>query len=291
MKKSFRSRNAHKRAPGFTPRQGEAFTLIELLVVIAIIAILAAILFPVFAQAREKARSISCLSNCKQLGLALQIYVQDYDETFPYAGWRSDGTPHVATIPDGRTYNGYVLWPFQLYPYVKNKQAYACPSDPNPKDGVTDDQVTNPYSDWWGKSWPMSYGINSDITWPPYNRAQAAVSLAAVNFPASTYFLADIRNNPVGFGSFADNGSDKGPGLYKFNTLNRVRLTKDCAGLESGGGLQRLTAGADPAPCARHQQGVNFVFSDGHAKWENVKSVNDAHTDPIRTQVDVIEGQ
>src|SRR5436305_5829833 len=66
-------------------KQNRAFTLIELLVVIAIIAILAAILFPVFAQAREKARSISCLSNTKQLGLAVMMYVQDYDETFPLA--------------------------------------------------------------------------------------------------------------------------------------------------------------------------------------------------------------
>lgn len=74
-----------------TPRTNfrRAFTLIELLVVIAIIAILAAILFPVFAKAREKARQTSCLSNTKQLGLALYTYIQDFDETIPMGGWRS----------------------------------------------------------------------------------------------------------------------------------------------------------------------------------------------------------
>jgi prepilin-type N-terminal cleavage/methylation domain-containing protein len=73
----------------FTPRKVSAFTLIELLVVIAIIAILAAILFPVFAQAREKARQASCLSNCKQIGLASMMYLQDYDESFPVHNWQA----------------------------------------------------------------------------------------------------------------------------------------------------------------------------------------------------------
>src|ERR1700753_3672408 len=82
-------------------RQGKSgFTLIELLVVIAIIAILAAILFPVFAQAREKARQISCLSNTKQIGLAVMMYVQDYDETYPFAwgaggGWYNTCDPYI----------------------------------------------------------------------------------------------------------------------------------------------------------------------------------------------------
>ncbi len=89
------------------------FTLIELLVVIAIVAILAAILFPVFARAREKARQASCLSNVKQIGLATMMYVQDYDETYP--AHRSGPTADYD-------------WPTPIVPYVKNGQLFACPS-------------------------------------------------------------------------------------------------------------------------------------------------------------------
>ena len=94
-----------------TNRAGHfAFTLIELLVVIAIIAILAAMLFPVFARARENARKISCLSNLKQLGLGMMQYVQDYDDIYPLH------------------YNGTQRWPQMMNPYVKSNQLYSCPS-------------------------------------------------------------------------------------------------------------------------------------------------------------------
>ncbi|MDX1931698.1 MAG: DUF1559 domain-containing protein [Capsulimonadales bacterium] len=95
-----------------------AFTLIELLVVIAIIAILAAILFPVFAQARDKARQANCISNSKQLGLCLLQYVQDYDETFPL---------NAAEYPGQRYIYDYT-WVKNVQPYVKNLQVFICPN-------------------------------------------------------------------------------------------------------------------------------------------------------------------
>jgi prepilin-type N-terminal cleavage/methylation domain-containing protein/prepilin-type processing-associated H-X9-DG protein len=130
-----------------TSRRG--FTLIELLVVIAIIAILAAILFPVFARAREKARQTSCLSNTKQLGLAILQYVQDYDETYPDSSITCHDDPenlplcnyangylgalhitawgHRRYLDDGVTIGGLVKY---LNPYIKNVQISLCPSDP-----------------------------------------------------------------------------------------------------------------------------------------------------------------
>lgn len=100
-----------------------AFTLIELLVVIAIIAILAAILFPVFAQAREAARKASCASNLKQIGTALNMYTQDYDEVVTPAAVSGGVYP----MPDGTT-NTTQLWFHAIYPYVKNVQLFNCPS-------------------------------------------------------------------------------------------------------------------------------------------------------------------
>ncbi len=100
------------------------FTLIELLVVIAIIAILAAILFPVFAKAREKARQTNCLSNAKQIGLAQLQYCQDYDEKFPREYW---GATSVYTWPNGQVTAG--MWIPSVFPYANNIQMFNCPSN------------------------------------------------------------------------------------------------------------------------------------------------------------------
>ncbi len=111
-------------------RYGHGFTLIELLVVIAIIAILAAILFPVFARARESARGISCVSNMKQIGTAIQMYVQDYDGSFPATYW--DTTKNWGCAPWGGWMNADGGWAFLVNPYVKNGGIYVCPSAEKP---------------------------------------------------------------------------------------------------------------------------------------------------------------
>ena len=153
------------------------FTLIELLVVIAIIAILAAILFPVFAKAREKARQSSCLSNVKQLSIAMLSYAQDYDEIMPRAN--NIVPANSTTLLDGSTLNNQVnmLWMYQIVPYIKNAQVFSCPSNSTRYPASAYSQNAN-------------YGYND---W-----TCGGVSLGTIQVPAetimlvdSTYYLAD----------------------------------------------------------------------------------------------------
>ncbi len=143
------------------------FTLIELLVVIAIIAILAAILFPVFARAREKARQTACLSNCKQMGLAVMMYCSDYDEMYP---------ARQRPLPQPFIYNGYshraILWYMAIEPYHKNVQVFNCPST----------EVT-----WRGQyTGDTRYGINTII-----GGNNTAYSMAQIEYPAETIIIGE----------------------------------------------------------------------------------------------------
>ena len=143
------------------------FTLIELLVVIAIIAILAAILFPVFAKAREKARQSSCSANLKQLQTAAIQYTQDYDETQPRVAC-GGGIPSY-TLPNGATHTGgFLLWHTAIFPYVKSVQVYNCPSDTF----VFSGQYTG------GGSYGMS-------TW------NDATKLSTMEYPSENMFFAE----------------------------------------------------------------------------------------------------
>jgi prepilin-type N-terminal cleavage/methylation domain-containing protein/prepilin-type processing-associated H-X9-DG protein len=161
------------------------FTLIELLVVIAIIAILAAILFPVFAQARERARQTTCASNLRQVAMAGLMYIQDYDETLFHGEYRTRGG-------SANTF-GFYQWPWLLRPYVKSVRVFWCPNEPDTVYRKLDYQ----YFDYlFGRNPAWGYNVlylttPSDPDNPRYSQFFTGRPLAVVQRPADILMFVE----------------------------------------------------------------------------------------------------
>ncbi len=221
----------------------KGFTLIELLVVIAIIAILAAILFPAFARARENARRASCQSNLKQIGLGIVQYAQDYDERY---------VPVENQTCVGSCTNSFNGWPNLIYPYVKSKQIFNCPSY----------QYADNNTVLTGQADRLSYGYNMALmqgTGELDNGGQVGRAAAAINNAAELGIVfedsLDADPNPALGGGYGGGGGPFKGGYtmtwYNFtsapchiNNVNNVAL-----------------------PHSRHFEGGNVLFADGHVKW------------------------
>jgi prepilin-type N-terminal cleavage/methylation domain-containing protein len=182
-------------------RRKSGFTLIELLVVIAIIAILAAILFPVFAQAREQARMSTCLSNFKQIGLGVMMYVQDWDETYP--------NNRLFTFPGGGECNSkMVTWKTSTMPYVKNLGVYKCPSNSHnaePDETKGDDAFGLPV-------FPLSYAYSGSALWSAA-ATKTVITLGAVPEPARYIMLVESNQSCADMGIWALKTDSKSWGL------------------------------------------------------------------------------
>ena len=265
-------------------RLKRGFTLIELLVVIAIIAILAAILFPVFAQAREKARAISCLSNTKQLALGVVQYEQDVDEKTP------NGV---------NPYGGGQGWAAQIYPYVKSTQVFVCPDDSS---NITPAVTVAGALPLHGSS----YAYNSQVSIPaacaatgscvPGKDAADSFTLAQYASPAKTILLAEVYQNS-GYDIAGGNTAPIDPGTTPYGDLYNNYFGGSAAGYLIGGAydpsgansnnnvpggtsttmkwatgyVRNMRTGAAAndftGPMGRHTGGANYVLADGHAKY------------------------
>jgi prepilin-type N-terminal cleavage/methylation domain-containing protein/prepilin-type processing-associated H-X9-DG protein len=229
----------------------KAFTLIELLVVIAIIAILAAILFPVFAQAKESAKAASCLSNNKQLGLAVQMYLSDSDDVYP--GYVQDSFIGLG--------DNEVIWSGMVQPYVKNQGVFLCPSGKNTKYGGT-----------WGERGWLSIGLNNHYGGWLSGGVPMRVNAAQMVKPAQNVVFADSSpgDKNLGYRGYLSDAWDPRVGAC---------------------GAPITVNGTGDTLSDRHRLGANVGLADGHTKFYPVKALTPnglpAATDWCQCIVDV----
>src|SRR5579884_3680788 len=228
--------------------KSKGFTLIELLVVIAIIAILAAILFPVYAKAREKARQISCESNMRQISIALLMYLQDNNEKYP-CGTQGSG----------------VGWAGQIDPLVKSTGAFTCPDDSTPYNLNPNNDIT----------YPLSYGMNVSVT---------GASESILDSPTHTVLLFEevgdqtdmTREAPYNEHKWGDYTSPTSDG----NPAGWAGVGRFATGVMNGAqALVGKNAGNFDTLKGRHTDGANFALADGHIKWLLAKSVSSGGDD------------
>jgi len=225
----------------------KGFTLIELLVVIAIIAILAAILFPVFAQAREKARQTTCLSNCKQIGLGVMMYLDDYDETYPPARINVTGI-------------GTVGWSYKdlLYSYIKNIKMLYCPSSAL-KYVASDYQY---YPDKMPYAISGNYTANINVLGDPSFQPNLfpVKSATSITAPASIIMIYEASQYILGPGDLKNRGAYACwlPGT-------------GATGLAADASLPSW--GTSDYNSGRHNTGINIAYADGHAKYSKSTEV------------------
>lgn len=246
------------------------FTLIELLIVIAIIALLAAILFPVFSRARESARRASCQSNLKQIGLGLLQYSQDYDEMM-VAGYFGANNRNTVTTVGSANYN--YKWMDAVFPYVQSEQIFTCPSDRGNKRKYK----FKSGDDFGSYIINMSYIDLGDIASGPTNNLQGGkddmVRISRVDSAATTAWVLDNSGEDASTNNFTVwwYSISNGKNMAVDNSASPPVFKYGSSGTPSG-------TTNDTVSAARHLETTNVLFVDGHAKSMKVDALNTRKT-------------
>jgi len=225
------------------------FTLIELLVVIAIIAILAAILFPVFAQARAAARKTACLSNMKQIGLGLGMYVQDHDETFPMR--YLDGWPYDATSKPVFEDGVLVSWKNSISPYIKSKDIFKCMSNPTAQKG---DWITQQATGQGGEG-KFAGGYSMWLPDGPWFTGQLG---HGASYPQAIAGIEYCSNSLIILET-----SWRFPDAGPYLSYCEPALSAGCAG-------NPITPGPSSWNSGHSKKACNITYMDGHAKYRHL---------------------